>query len=426
MITGEKIKSVNGKLSVPDFPVIPYIMGDGTGPDIWKAAVRIFDAAVDKAFCGKKKIIWKEVLAGSKAFEQSGSWMPAETLDIFREYLVGIKGPLTTPVGEGIRSLNVKLRQELDLYTCYRPVKYFKGVPSPVKKPELVNMHIFRENTEDIYAGIEFMHGDPETKRLKEFLIKELGVNKIRFPETSSLGIKPVSLEGSERLVRQAIKFSIERNLPSVTLVHKGNIMKFTEGAFMNWGYALAEREFGDYVFTWQQYKRIAKENGAEKADEMLAKAAADGKIIIKDVITDAFLQQILTRPAEYSVIATLNLNGDYISDALAAIVGGIGIAPGANINFETGHAIFEATHGTAPQYAGQDKVNPGSVVLSGALMLEYIGWKKAAENIYNGLEKTILEKKVTYDFHRLMEQAILLRTSEFADEIIKNMKLNN
>jgi isocitrate dehydrogenase len=301
-------------------------------------------------------------------------------------------------------------------------VRYFQGVPSPVKKPELVNMHIFRENTEDIYAGIEYMHGNPETEKLRRFLIEEMGVKKIRFPETSSLGIKPVSLEGTERLVRQAIKFAVEKNLPSVTLVHKGNIMKFTEGAFMKWGYALAEREFSDKVFTWQQHKKIAEENGERKAEEMLAKAITAGKIIIKDVIADAFLQQILTRPNEYSVIATLNLNGDYISDALAAIVGGIGIAPGANINFDTGHAIFEATHGTAPKYAGQDKVNPGSVILSGALMFEYMGWKKAAELIYSSLEKTILQKKVTYDFHRLMDQATLLSTSGFADAVIENM----
>ena len=418
----EKIKLVNGKLVVPDNPIIPFIEGDGTGPDIWSASVRIFDAAVKKSFQGKKKIAWKEVLAGEKAFKQTGNWMPEETMNAFREYLVGIKGPLTTPIGEGMRSLNVALRQELDLYTCYRPVRYFKGVPGPVKKPELVNMHIFRENTEDIYAGIEYLHGKPETEKLKKFLIEEMGVKKIRFPETSSIGIKPVSLEGTERLVRQAIKFAIGKGLPSVTLVHKGNIMKFTEGAFMKWGYALAEREFGDKVFTWQQHRKIAEEKGEKEADEKMAQATSAGKIIIKDVIADAFLQQILTRPAEYSVIATLNLNGDYISDALAAIVGGIGIAPGANINFETGHAIFEATHGTAPKYAGQNKVNPGSVVLSGALMLEYMGWGKAADLIYKGLEKTILQKKVTYDFHRQMDQAILLSTSAFADALIENM----
>ncbi len=418
----ERIKLINGKLTVPDNPLIPFIEGDGTGPDIWRASVRIFNAAVEKAFAGKRKITWKEVLAGEKAFKITGNWMPAETLGAFREYLVGIKGPLTTPVGEGMRSLNVALRQELDLYTCYRPVRYFKGVPSPVREPENVSMHIFRENTEDIYAGIEYMHGDPATEKLKRFLINEMGVKKIRFPETSSIGIKPVSVEGTERLVRQAIRFANEKKLPSVTLVHKGNIMKFTEGAFMKWGYSLAEREFEETVFTWQQYRKIADKSGQAKADEEMKKAEKAGKVIIKDVIADAFLQQILTRPSEYSVIATLNLNGDYISDALAAIVGGIGIAPGANINFDTGHAIFEATHGTAPKYAGQDKVNPGSVVLSGALMLEYMSWGEAAEKIYKGLEKTILEKKVTYDFHRLMENATLCRTSEFADEIISNM----
>ena len=417
-----RIKFINGRITVPDNPVIPFIEGDGTGPEIWRASVRIFDDAVEKAYKGKKKIVWKEVLAGRKAFDKTGNWMPADTLEAFRENMVGIKGPLTTPVGEGMRSLNVALRQELDLYTCYRPVRYFRGVPSPVKNPEMVNMHVFRENTEDIYAGIEFMHGDPETERLKNFLINEMGVKKIRFPETSSLGIKPVSLEGSERLVRQAIKFAVEKRFPSVTLVHKGNIMKFTEGAFMKWGYALAEREFSRDVFTWQQHKRLAEEKGEEKANMIQAAAIASGKVIIKDVIADAFLQQILTRPGDYSVIATLNLNGDYISDALAAIVGGIGIAPGANINFDTGHAIFEATHGTAPKYAGQDKVNPGSVILSGALMLVYLGWEQAAGLIYKGLEKTILEKNVTYDFHRLMEHATLLKTSEFADVIINNM----
>ena len=422
MDTGEKIKFRNDNLLVPDKPVIPYLAGDGIGTDIWNASVRVFDNAVTKAFGNDRKIIWKEVLAGEKAYKATGNWLPEETLQAFREHLVGVKGPLTTPVGEGMRSLNVALRQELDLFTCYRPVRYFRGVPSPVKKPEMVDMHIFRENTEDIYAGIEYMHGDPETEKLKSFLIDEMGVKKIRFPDTSSLGIKPVSLEGSERLIRQAVKFAINRKLPSVTFVHKGNIMKFTEGAFMKWGYALAEREFSDKVFTWQNYNQLLRDKGGESAETALAKAVAEGKVIIKDVIADAFLQQILTRPSEYSVIATLNLNGDYISDALAAIVGGIGIAPGANINFNSGHAIFEATHGTAPKYAGQDKVNPGSVILSGALMFEYIGWDKVADIIYNSIEKTILDKKVTYDFHRLMEGAVLLKTSEFADAIIKNM----
>jgi len=423
-MTPEKIKLSEGKLIVPDYPVIPFIEGDGTGPDIWKASVRVFDAAVAKAYGGKRKVAWKEVLAGEKAFKQTGSWMPEETLASFRDYLVGIKGPLTTPIGEGMRSLNVALRQILDLYTCYRPVRYFKGVPSPVKHPENVNMHIFRENTEDIYAGIEFMNGKPETDKIKRFLIDEMGVTSIRFPDTSSIGIKPVSVEGTERLVRQAVKFAIEKKHPSVTLVHKGNIMKFTEGSFMKWGYALAEREFGNEVFTWPQQKRIADKQGSVIADKMLREAEASGKVIIKDVIADAFLQQILTRPAEYSVIATLNLNGDYISDALAAIVGGIGIAPGANINYETGHAIFEATHGTAPKYADQDKVNPGSVILSGALMFDYIGWNKVAESIYSGLELTIQSKKVTYDFQRLMENSTLLRTSEFADAIISNIQI--
>ena len=418
----EKIKIKNGKLVVPDNPIIPFIEGDGTGPDIWRASVRVFDAAVEKAFGGKKKIAWKEVFAGEKSFKMTGNWLPQETLNDFREYLVGIKGPLTTPVGEGMRSLNVALRQELDLYTCYRPVRYFKGVPSPVKHPEKVDMHIFRENTEDIYAGIEFMHGLPETEKVKDFLIKEMGVKKIRFPKTTSIAIKPVSLEGTERLVRQAIRLAIEKKLPSVTLVHKGNIMKYTEGAFMKWGYALAEREFGDKVFTWAQHKQIADKEGLSVADARLDNAVKEGKVLIKDVIADAFLQQILTRPAEYSVIATLNLNGDYISDALAAIVGGIGIAPGANINYDSGHAIFEATHGTAPKYADQDKVNPGSVILSGALMFDYMGWDEVARSIYNGLESAIQNKRVTYDFHRLMDHATKLKTSEFADEIIKNI----
>jgi len=418
----ENITFLNGKIHVPDNPVIPFIEGDGTGPDIWKAAVRVIDASVAKAYRGKRKIAWREVLAGEKAYKRTGNWLPNDTLTAFRNHLVGIKGPLTTPVGEGMRSLNVVLRQELDLYVCYRPVRYFKGVPSPVKRPELVNMHIFRENTEDIYAGIEFPEGSDGAVRMKEFLINEMGVTKIRFPESSAYAVKPVSREGSERLIRQAVRFAIERKLPSVTLVHKGNIMKYTEGAFMKWGYDLAEREFGDKVFTWLQHRRIAEEKGSGSADEILEKSAAEGKVIIKDVIADAFLQQILTRPAEYSVIATLNLNGDYISDALAAIVGGIGIAPGANINYNTGHAIFEATHGTAPKYAGLDKANPGSVILSGALMLEYLGWPEAAFAIYEGLEKTILERKVTYDFHRLMDGAQLMTASGFGNAITDNM----
>ncbi len=422
-MTGEKITIKEGVLNVPDYPIIPFIEGDGIGVDIWRASIRVFDAAVEKVYAGKKKIMWKEVLAGEKAFSTVGNWLPDETLEAFKEYLVGIKGPLTTPIGGGMRSLNVALRQILDLYTCYRPVRYFKGVPSPVKHPENVDMIIFRENTEDIYAGIEFMYGEAEVEKVKSFLIEEMGVKSIRFPKTASIGIKPVSLEGSERLIRQAIKLAIERNLPSVTLVHKGNIMKYTEGAFMKWGYALAEREFGDKVFTWNQYNKIVKEKCEEAANAAQTEAINAGKLIVKDVIADAFLQQILLRPAEYSVIATLNLNGDYISDALAAIVGGIGIAPGANINYETGHAIFEATHGTAPKYAGLDKVNPGSVILSGALMFEYMGWFEVANLIYSGVESAINDKKVTYDFHRLMEGATLLKTSEFGDAIIANMQ---
>lgn len=412
----------DGKLSVPDMPIIPFIEGDGTGPDIWAASVRVIDAAVKHAYKDKKKIAWKEVFAGEKSYNLNGEWLPVETLNDFRKYLVGIKGPLTTPVGEGIRSLNVALRQELDLYVCLRPVKYVPGVPSPVKEPEKVDMYIFRENTEDIYAGIEYMDGTPEAKKVVDFLIKDMGVKKIRFPDSSSIGIKPVSKEGSERLIRAAIKNTIEKKLPSLTIVHKGNIMKFTEGSFKKWGYELAEREFGDKVFTWAQYDRIASGESKEVAEKKMNEAVKMGKVIVKDVIADAFLQQILLRPAEYSVIATLNLNGDYISDALAAMVGGIGIAPGANINYVTGHAIFEATHGTAPKYAGLDKVNPGSVILSGAMMLEYMGWNEAATLIYSALEKTVKAKKVTYDFHRQMENATLLKTSEFGNELIASI----
>jgi isocitrate dehydrogenase len=382
----------------------------------------VFDAAVEKAYGGKKKLVWKEVLAGEKAYKQLNNWLPNDTLDAFRDYLVGIKGPLTTPVGGGIRSLNVALRQELDLYACVRPVRYYEGVPSPVRHPELTNMVIFRENTEDIYAGIEYMNGTPQAQKMLEFLQDEMGVKKIRFPDSSSFGIKPVSKEGTERLVRAAIKYALEHKLPSVTLVHKGNIMKFTEGAFKTWGYELAEKEFGAKVFTWAQYDKIAAKQGQQVADALQKQAQEQGKLIIKDSIADAFLQQILLRPAEYSVVATLNLNGDYISDALAAIVGGIGIAPGANINYVTGHAIFEATHGTAPKYANQDKVNPGSVILSGVMMLEHLGWKEAAALINKGLEAAIASKRVTYDFERQMEGATLLKTSEFAEEIVKNM----
>ena len=421
-MSGEKITLRNGKILVPDFPVIPFIEGDGTGPDIWASSVRVFNAAVEKAYGGKRQIMWKEVLAGEKAFNSTGEWLPQATLDTIHEYLVAIKGPLTTPVGGGIRSLNVALRQILDLYTCLRPVRYFKGVPTPVKRPETTDMVIFRENSEDIYAGIEWMQGTPEVKKVIDFLIGEMGVKKIRFPESSSIGIKPVSKEGTERLVRAAIIYTLEHKRPSLTLVHKGNIMKFTEGQFKKWGYELAEREFGDMVFTWAQYDIIKESQGEAEADAAQRAAVSAGKIIVKDVIADAFLQQILTRPAEYSVIATLNLNGDYISDALAAIVGGIGIAPGANINYVTGHAVFEATHGTAPKYAGKDQVNPGSVILSGVLMFEYLGWQEAADLIVKGLEGAIQKKRVTYDFERLMEGAIKLKCSEFGTEIIANM----
>lgn len=420
---GQKITIANGKLTVPNNPIVPFIEGDGTGADIWAASVRVIDAAVQRAYDGSKKIIWKEVLAGEKAFNRTGNWLPDETLDIIREHLVAIKGPLTTPVGGGIRSLNVALRQILDLYVCLRPVRWFEGVPSPVKSPEKTNMVIFRENTEDIYAGIEYMAGTPEVKKVINFLQNEMKVNKIRFPESSSIGIKPVSEEGSERLIRAAILYAVTHKKPSVTLVHKGNIMKFTEGGFKQWGYDLAEREFGDKTFTWQQYDKIVAEKGKETADATMKAAVDSGKVLIKDSIADAFLQQILLRPDEYSVIATLNLNGDYISDALAACVGGIGIAPGANINYVTGHAIFEATHGTAPKYAGQDKVNPGSVILSGAMMLEHMGWLEAADLIYKGVERAISGKRVTYDFHRLMDGATLLKCSEFGTEVIRNME---
>jgi isocitrate dehydrogenase len=419
----EKITmGTDGKLIVPDNPTIPFIEGDGIGPDIWRASVRVFDAAIKKAYDGKKKIQWLEVLAGEKAFNQTGSWMPQATIDAFREYLLSIKGPLTTPVGGGIRSLNVALRQELDLYVCLRPVKYFEGVPSPMWQPEKVNMVIFRENTEDIYAGIEYMTGTPEAKKLLDFLQNELHVKNIRFPETTSFGIKPVSKEGSERLIRSAIQYAIANKMPSVTIVHKGNIMKFTEGAFKNWGYELAEKEFAGDVYTWNQWEATKKESGEAVANEEMRIAGIGGKIIIKDAIADNFLQQALLAPQNYSVIATLNLNGDYISDALAAEVGGIGIAPGANINYLTGHAAFEATHGTAPRFANTNTMNPSSVILSGVMMLEYMGWKDAAELITNALGKTIRNKKVTIDFYNLMKEATLLKTSEFANEVIKNL----
>ena len=421
-MSGSKVTIANGNLNVPNDPIIPFIEGDGIGPDIWAAAERVFDAAVEKAYGGERKIHWHEVLAGQKAFDSTGEWLPQATLDAIDEYLVAIKGPLTTPVGGGIRSLNVALRQKLDLYACVRPVRYFTGVPSPVKKPEAVDMVIFRENTEDIYAGIEYLNGTPEVEKLKKFLVEEMGVSQIRFPDTVSLGIKPVSVEGTERLVRSAINYALETNRPSVTLVHKGNIMKFTEGKFKDWGYELAEREFGDKVFTWAQYDRIVAEQGKEAANAAEAEASKAGKLIVKDAIADAFLQQILTRPGNYSVIATLNLNGDYVSDALAAEVGGIGIAPGANINYESGKAIFEATHGTAPKYAGLDKVNPSSVILSGEMMLRYMGWNEAADLIIKGMEGAIGKKRVTYDFERLMEGATLLKCSEFGTELINNM----
>jgi isocitrate dehydrogenase len=419
---GEKITVTNGVLNVPNHPVVPFIEGDGTGPDIWAAASRVLDAAVEKAYNGEKKIVWKEVLAGEKAFNQTGEWLPNETLELINEYLIAIKGPLTTPIGGGIRSLNVALRQELDLYVCLRPVRWFEGVPSPVKRPQDTDMVIFRENTEDIYAGIEYAKGSDEVKKLISFLQNEMGVNKIRFPETSGIGIKPVSEEGTVRLVRAAIEYAIKEGRKSLTLVHKGNIMKFTEGAFKNWGYELAEREYGDKVFTWAQYDRIKDEQGTEAANQAQADAEAQGKIIVKDAIADIFLQQILTRPREFDVVATMNLNGDYISDALAAQVGGIGIAPGANINYVTGHAIFEATHGTAPKYAGLDKVNPSSVILSGVLMLEHLGWNEAAKLIIDSMEKSIASKVVTYDFARLMDGATEVKCSEFGDVLIKNM----
>jgi isocitrate dehydrogenase len=406
--SGAKIEMTNGTLQVPDNPIIAFIEGDGTGPDIWKASQKVLDAAVEKAYKGKRKIAWMEVYAGEKANTVYGKevWLPDETLKAFSEYRIGIKGPLTTPVGGGFRSLNVALRQELDLYTCLRPVQYFKGVPSPVKHPEHTNMVVFRENSEDIYAGIEWREGTPEVKKVIKFLTEEMGVKKIRFPETSGIGIKPCSREGTERLVRAALDYAIANKLPSVTLVHKGNIMKFTEGAFKDWGYDLVRKEY------------VGKAVVAEDVNWV----EQPGKIMVKDVIADAFLQQILTRPKEYSVIATMNLNGDYISDALAATVGGIGIAPGANINYTSGHAIFEATHGTAPKYAGQDKVNPSSVILSGEMMLRHMGWVEAADMVVRGIEGAITAKTVTYDFARLMDGATEVKCSAFGDAVIKHM----
>lgn len=418
----QKIQLQNKKLEVPNNPIVPFIEGDGIGPDIWAAAQKVIDAAVERAYGGDRKIAWKEVYAGQKAMDKYGEWLPEATLEAVREYLVSIKGPLTTPVGGGIRSLNVALRQRLDLFACVRPVRWYEGVPSPVKEPNLVDMVIFRENTEDIYAGIEYNNGTPEVEKLKKFLMEEMGVTQIRFPDTVSLGVKPVSLEGTERLVRSAIDYALETKRASVTLVHKGNIMKFTEGMFKEWGYDLAEREYADQVFTWRQYDRIVADQGKEAANAAQTKAVKAGKLIVKDSIADAFLQQILLRPSEYDVIATLNLNGDYVSDALAAMVGGIGIAPGANINYLTGQAIFEATHGTAPKYAGMNKVNPSSIILSAVMMLEYMGWGEAGALIETGLEGAIADKRVTYDFERQMDNATLLSTSEFGDEIIAHM----
>jgi isocitrate dehydrogenase len=421
---GEKIRIHNGKLQVPPNPIIPFIEGDGTGRDIWRAASRVLDAAVKKAYGAERRIFWMEVFAGEKAHQRFGSWLPEETVQAFREFLVGIKGPLTTPVGGGIRSLNVALRKALDLYVCQRPVRYFSGVPSPVKHPEYVDMVVFRENTEDIYAGIEFEYGSPENEGFKRLLKQHFPDEyvKMRFPETSGIGIKPVSKEGSERLVRAAIQWALDNGRRSVTLVHKGNIMKFTEGAFRNWGYALAEREFGDRVYTWAQWERTKAQQGEAAANAEQKAALGAGRLLIKDAIADIVFQQTITRAREFDVLATMNLNGDYLSDALAAQVGGIGIAPGGNINYETGHAIFEATHGTAPKYADQDKVNPGSVILSGEMMFRYLGWNEAADLVIKGIEGAIAAKTVTYDFHRLMEGATLLKCSEFGDAVIQHM----
>ncbi len=419
---GSKIIINNGKLQVPDNPIIPFIKGDGIGKDITVPSQRVLNAAIEKAYGDSKKLAWKEVLAGEKAYKKTGNYLPEDTLAEFKKYLVGIKGPLQTPVGGGIRSLNVALRQTLDLYVCLRPVRWFKGVPSPIRYPSLVDMHIFRENTEDIYAGIEFMTGDEKAQKFRDFLINEMGSTQIRFPETTSFGIKPISKEGSERLIRDAIQYAIDRNLPSVTLVHKGNIMKFTEGAFKNWGYDLAENEFEADVFTWRQYENIQTEKGQIDAQKALEEAKKTGKVIIKDVITDAFLQDSLLHPYDHSVIATMNLNGDYVSDQLAAMVGGIGISPGANINYQSGYAIFEATHGTAPNIAGTGKANPSSLILSGVMMLEYLGWNEAAEHVLDAMEHAFSKRRVTSDLYAMMEGATLLTTTEFADEIISNI----
>ncbi|MDX1437099.1 MAG: NADP-dependent isocitrate dehydrogenase [Anaerolineales bacterium] len=421
---GEAISITNGKLSVPDNPIIPFIEGDGTGRDIWRASQRVFDAAVEKAYGGDRKLQWLEVYAGEKAFNNLGTWLPEETVNTFRQYLVGIKGPLTTPVGGGFRSLNVALRKELDLYVCQRPVRYFDGVPSPVKHPEYVDMVVFRENTEDIYAGVEFEEGTPENARFLELLKAEYPdeFRKLRFPDTSGIGLKPVSIEGSNRLVRAAIQWSLDNQRRSVTLVHKGNIMKYTEGAFRKWGYELAESEFADQTYTWMQWERTKEARGEKAANAEQDEALASGRLLIKDVIADIVFQQTITRAREFDVLATMNLNGDYLSDALAAQVGGIGIAPGGNINYVTGHAVFEATHGTAPKYADKDVVNPGSVVLSGEMMFRYMGWTEAADKIIRGMEGAIAARTVTYDFHRLMEGATKLKTSEFGDAVIAHM----
>jgi isocitrate dehydrogenase len=421
---GARITLQNGKLQVPDRPIVPFIEGDGTGPDIWRASVRVMDAAVAKAYGGRRQIAWMEVLAGEKSFKQLDTWLPDETVQAFREFVVGIKGPLTTPIGGGIRSLNVALRQMLDLYVCLRPVRWFRGVPSPVKHPEKVDMVIFRENTEDIYAGIEFESGTADAKAVLAFLKERFpkAYQKVRFPESTAVGVKPVSREGSERLVRAAIRYALDNKRRTLTLVHKGNIMKFTEGAFRNWGYTLAEREFKDAVYTWDEWERTKKEKGEEAANAEQKAALAGGRLLVKDAIADITLQQVLTRPNEFDVIATLNLNGDYLSDALAAQVGGIGIAPGGNINYTTGHAVFEATHGTAPKYANLDKVNPGSVILSGEMMLRYLGWSEAADLVLRGMDGAIGARTVTYDFARLMEGATEVKCSEFGDAVIKSM----
>jgi isocitrate dehydrogenase len=422
--SGEKITIRNGKLQVPDFVILPFVEGDGTGPDIWRAAKRVFDAAVQKAYRGKREIHWMEVFAGEKAYRKMGSWLPDETIRAFDEFLVGIKGPLTTPIGGGIRSLNVALRKTLDLYVCLRPVRYFSGVPSPVKNPEAVDMVVFRENTEDIYAGIEFEEGTSENQQFKGLLKKHFPkeYEKIRFPDTSGFGIKPISKQGTARLVRASIQYALDNHRRNVTLVHKGNIMKYTEGSFRKWGYEVAESEFGDRVYTWAQWDRTRQEKAEQAANDEQDQAIKSGKLLIKDVIADIVFQQTITRAREFDVLATMNLNGDYLSDALAAQVGGIGIAPGGNINYEKGHAIFEATHGTAPKYADMDKVNPGSVILSGEMMFKYLGWPEAAALVIKGIEGAIAAKTVTYDFHRLMEKAVLLKTSEFGNAIIEHM----